>query len=316
MVPDGNKIAFQSNRDTATQIFVMNADGSGVVNISNTSSDESYPSWSPDGTKILFTSNRGSNDEIYVMDVDGSNQVNLTNALGTDQVASWSPDGTKVVFETNRDGDWEIYTMNADGSNQTNISSLGSSSEFSGSWSPDGSKILFFTDQDGDSGEIYVMNSDGSDKINLSNDSGYDESPKWQPLQETESTNNTVSPLGNASTTFTPVCNDQKPFFQPDLFQIDMTKNTAELNFTPVSQRTGYMISYSTKLNAEDHGVMANLSEEGVQKYKINYLFPNTTYYFKVRAQNGCMPGPWSRVMSAKTSITQKMQPFYFYHLK
>lgn len=312
--PDGSQIVFDSDKDGFGQIYVMNADGSNITNISNTADIERLPAWSPDGSKILFTSDRMGATEIFVMNSDGSNQLNLTNDLDTDQSASWSPDGSQIVFETNRDGNWEIYTMNADGSNQTNISNS-PDSEFNGSWSPDGSKILFYSDRDGN-GEIYMMNTDGSDQVNLTNNIGVDEIPKWQPV-----TAPTPSPSSQISSGYTnhteagvaPTCSDSMPEAVPDLFQINLNKESAEIYFTPVAHRTGYMVSYSTNPLAEGFGVHVGLSEQGVQQYQINHLLPNTTYYFKVRSQNGCMPGKWSQTLKARTSNTQSLQKVYFY---
>ncbi|HBB89889.1 MAG TPA: hypothetical protein DC047_19980 [Blastocatellia bacterium] len=75
--PDGTKIAFQSARNgTNYQVYVMNADGSGQTNISNSTATDGEPSWSPDGTKIAFTSDRDhpGKASIYVMNANGNNQ--------------------------------------------------------------------------------------------------------------------------------------------------------------------------------------------------------------------------------------------------
>ena len=87
--PDGSKIAFVSERDGDGDIYVMNADGSGVVRL--TDAGGSRPTWSPDGSKIAFESDRDGNPEIYVMDADGSNETNLTNNAVTDRSPAWSP---------------------------------------------------------------------------------------------------------------------------------------------------------------------------------------------------------------------------------
>ena len=71
--PDGRRIAFTSERDGNPEIYVMNADGSGVTRLTyNDARDlDSFPAWSPDGRRIAFHSNRDGNFEIYVMNASG-----------------------------------------------------------------------------------------------------------------------------------------------------------------------------------------------------------------------------------------------------
>ena len=63
--PDGAKIAFSSNRDGNREVYVMSADGSNQINLTNSPNDDNNPSWSPDGTRIAFISNRDGNNEVY-----------------------------------------------------------------------------------------------------------------------------------------------------------------------------------------------------------------------------------------------------------
>lgn len=102
---------------TGWDIFTMFANGTGIVNITNSAGDDKRPKWSPDGTQIAFDSNRTGNQEIFLMNPDGSNLRNITNNSATDLRASWSPDGSQIVFHSNRSGSWDIWLMNADGSN-------------------------------------------------------------------------------------------------------------------------------------------------------------------------------------------------------
>ena len=69
----------------------MNADGSGLTNLTNNAALDAYSAWSPDGAKIAFSSNRDGNDEIYVMNADGSGLTNLTNDSAVDYAPTWSP---------------------------------------------------------------------------------------------------------------------------------------------------------------------------------------------------------------------------------
>ncbi|HQU83251.1 MAG TPA: CHRD domain-containing protein [Pyrinomonadaceae bacterium] len=115
--PDGSKIVFWSRR-SGESVFIMDADGSNQINLTNGSGDE-FPAFSPDGTKIAFI--RNAPYDIYVINANGSNLMNITNSPGRDVLPAWSPDGTKIVFDTDRNGNEEIYTMNADGSNPTRL---------------------------------------------------------------------------------------------------------------------------------------------------------------------------------------------------
>lgn len=103
------------------------------------------------------------------------------------------------------------------------------------------------------------------------------------------------------SSSSAPNCSDPKPVGKPDLFEINATPTTANIHFTPVSNTHKYMISYALYSNAEQYGVMADLGPDGVQSYMVQDLSPNSTYYFKVRAQNGCMPGDWSNILEINT---------------
>ena len=100
----------------------MNADGSGVVNLTKHPSDDSYPQWSPDGAMIAFRSDRDGNDEVYVMRGDGSGLVRLTNDPSDDGPAYWHPGGALLSFTSLRGGSSQAYVMAADGSHVRQIS--------------------------------------------------------------------------------------------------------------------------------------------------------------------------------------------------
>jgi Tol biopolymer transport system component len=113
--PNG-RIAFTNTFTNGSDIFVMNADGTGLTNLTNDPASDDSPAWSPDGTKIAFRSNRTGIYDLYVMNTDGSGVTALTADSATEGRPAWSPDGTKIAFASDRDGDYEVYVMNADGS--------------------------------------------------------------------------------------------------------------------------------------------------------------------------------------------------------
>lgn len=180
--PDGSKIAFTSTRDGNYEIYVMNADGTGQVRLTNNPAADHYPAWSPDGTKIAFHSYRDGNAEVYVMNADGTDQTNLSNNPADDGGPTWSPDGTKIAFGSNRNGRSDIYVMNPDGTDQTNLTNSPGVDDDYPAWSHDGTKIAWASglDQAGYR-EIYSMNADGTDQTRLTNNQGINYDPAWSP---------------------------------------------------------------------------------------------------------------------------------------
>jgi Tol biopolymer transport system component len=118
-----NKIAFVSDRDGNAEIYTMNADGSGVMRLTNSPGRDDYPSWSPDASRIAFASERDGNPEIYVVNADGGGVTRLTNDPAPDSQPSWSPDGRRIIFASERlvQARTDIWVMNADGSNQVRL---------------------------------------------------------------------------------------------------------------------------------------------------------------------------------------------------
>ena len=173
------RIAFSADRDGNSEIYVMNADGSGPTNLTHNPADDTYPSCSPDGNKIAFVAIRDGNDEIYVMNADGSGPTNVTHHAGVDVYPSWSPDGRRIAFSSGRDGNREIYVMNADGSGQARLTN-NAASDSSPAWFPDGRRIAFSSTRDGNA-EVYVMKADGSGQANLTHNAADDGYPSWSP---------------------------------------------------------------------------------------------------------------------------------------
>src|SRR5690606_21987057 len=90
---DGSKIAFNSDRDGNTEVYVMDADGSNVVRLTNDAAADTANDWSPDDTQLLIQSNRSGSTRLWIINADGSNPTCITCSMdgGGHYNASWSP---------------------------------------------------------------------------------------------------------------------------------------------------------------------------------------------------------------------------------
>ncbi len=185
------QIAFESYRDGNAEVYLMEADGSGLVNLTSNPAYDGTPSWAPNGQQIAFTSERGGSPDIHVMDWDGANATRLTDGRGFNVVPAWSPDGSQILFVSNRDyrvpvtgGQFEVeanaklWVIDADGTNLSRRTSL-LGLDMYGTWSPDGESIAYMGVREGNP-EIYVL---GSDKVevNVTNHPDQDLNPAWSP---------------------------------------------------------------------------------------------------------------------------------------
>ncbi len=186
--PDGQMIAFESDRDLFSDIFVMNADGSAQTNVTNNRAFDRSPTFGADGDKIAYDSNLSTgvdnptgDTEIFTVNLDGTDLRQLTNNTARDLHPDYAPDGRKLAFVSDRDFAPGVYTMNADGSKQRK-SSRGSGVAFaSPGWSPDGARIAFTSDQEGGY-DIYVMRANGSGQKRLTiNGVPTDSGPVFSP---------------------------------------------------------------------------------------------------------------------------------------
>lgn len=167
--PDGTKILFASNLGGDSEIFVVNADGSNLVQLTNNTIEDDQPRFSPDGSKIVFASNRDAPAEglpngkweIYEMNADGTAARRLTNDAAIAQRPTYFKNGAKILFDSDRLGARDIYVMNADGSGITRLTNNPWDSYFPVP-SPDETHIMFTSGGVNGYDEIYVMNADGT----------------------------------------------------------------------------------------------------------------------------------------------------------
>lgn len=132
--PNGKWICFTSNREGNLNVYVMHADGSHMVRITQTPGYDGGASFSPDGKSLVYHSDRNGDHllQIVVGDLafDEHGEITglkaehlLTHEANANWGASWDPDGQHIIYSTNKQGhgNYELYLMRRDGSLKTRI---------------------------------------------------------------------------------------------------------------------------------------------------------------------------------------------------
>jgi Tol biopolymer transport system component len=180
------QLAFSSNRTGAFQIWLMNADGTGLVQLTKVSNGACQPAWSPNGDRMVFVSPcQPRNDtypggRLYVMNADGNElkPLNIPVNLEGDYDPKWSPDGKHILYTSVQSGRPQIFEYTFEGSNVRNLSNS-RSFDFNPAYSPNGKYIAFVRQIT--TNNVFIMSDKGENQVqlNLSDPVLTSTSPAW-----------------------------------------------------------------------------------------------------------------------------------------
>ena len=165
--PPSGEIAFSSNRSGTDQIYVMNADGSSVRQLTHETISATFPIWSPDGQRLLYV--RGVDSEhgdLAVMNGDGSDSFTIAPLIGDPyNCCVWSPDSQWIVYPVQVGTGNNVVTRfhrtkaNGTADQLLDFSPYNTSQDYIRfvRFFPDGKHLLI-----GDSNALYTADADGS----------------------------------------------------------------------------------------------------------------------------------------------------------
>lgn len=183
----GSLVAFQSDRDGDSEVWVVSDSGGQPRRLTNNRYADATPAWTPDGERIVFASTRHGNWELYSMTAQGTDVVRLTRTHADEFDPVVSRDGERVAFESNAQRNWDIFVMGIRGGNQTNLTST-PANDFDAVWSPDfdseSARIAFSTGTRRDY-DIAVVPADAPGRISTVVDGpSSDFDPNWSADDE------------------------------------------------------------------------------------------------------------------------------------
>jgi Tol biopolymer transport system component len=182
--PSGDQIVFDAVVDGATDLFVMNADGRGRRQLTETPVDERMPEWSRDGSRVYFSVRPPEQgpSKVYRVNVDGSQRTLVSGENWSDIYPRPAPVGNALLTTGRRvNGPFNQILMRADETAEPVDLTDRATPNYNAAWSPDGKRIVFVSHVDESYAGLFMMNADGGELEQLTEYVQGSYGPKWSP---------------------------------------------------------------------------------------------------------------------------------------
>ncbi len=176
---DGSRLAVALSRDGYTQIFMINADGSGVERFSKSLAIDTEPVFSPDGQWLYFTSDRGGSPQIYRQPLAGGPAHRVTFNGNYAVSPAINPQGMELSYVTRINGRFCVAIMELETGQERILT--GNAFDESPCFSPNGRVICYASERNG-KGVLGTVSTDGAISAWLTASSGDIREPTWSPL--------------------------------------------------------------------------------------------------------------------------------------
>jgi len=173
------RVAFSRSSGTGSDLFAVDYDGEGLLQLTANRELNLCPSWSPDGSEIAFTSYRNHQQGLYILNTANGKVHQISAQDGLNYGADWHPGGEELLVSLSKGNNPEIYRINPQGKIIKRLT-VSNAIEISPSWSPGGRDLVFTSDRTG-TPQLYIIDSDGAGRRRLTFEGRYNDSAVWSP---------------------------------------------------------------------------------------------------------------------------------------
>jgi Tol biopolymer transport system component/DNA-binding winged helix-turn-helix (wHTH) protein len=160
--PDGQKLAYMSDRSGTMEIWISNRDGSNAFQLTAVGG-AGTPRWSPDSQTIVFDATTPNGSKVVTMNLHGGAPQMLTQDSFHSVCPSWSHDGKWIYFASPRSGEWQVWKMPAAGGTPVQLTQHGGHAPLE---SPDG-KFIYYAKTPRSEPEIWRVRALGGDEVRM-----------------------------------------------------------------------------------------------------------------------------------------------------
>ena len=173
-------IAFASEVAGHKEIFVADALGRNIKQITRHQNLAVSPKFSRDGKLLAYTSYHPGNPNLYVTNWQNAKTTKaISRRSGLNFAPDWSPDGKTILVTLSLGENPDLYLMNNDGEILERLTK-NAGINVSGVWSPDGKQIAFVSDRSG-TPQIYIMNMKTKAVRRITFEGNDNTEPSWSP---------------------------------------------------------------------------------------------------------------------------------------
>jgi TolB protein len=174
-----SKIAFVATKTGKKEIFTCDADGSGIVQLTNDGSISVAPNLSPDRRNLVYTGYKSGYADVYEINLGSGARNRIMKYPGTNSGATFSPDGSRLAVTLSKDGNPELYVTGSGGGGAHRLTRT-PGVESSPTWGPNGDDLIYSSDDRGGP-QLYRISSGGGSARLISTGHGYCTEPSWSP---------------------------------------------------------------------------------------------------------------------------------------